>query len=40
MNQLTYHVSSLKLKKSGLILKNDITKDIKDTLNLFKNIKN
>ena len=40
MNQLSYHVSSLKLKKSGLVLKTDITKDIKDTLNLFKNINN
>ena len=40
MNQLTYHVSPLKLKKSGLVLKTDINKDIKDTLNLFKNINN
>lgn len=40
MNQLTYHVSPLKLKKSGLTLKTDISKDIKDTLNLFRNIKN
>ena len=40
MNQLTYQVSPLKLKKSGLILKTDITRDIKETLNLFKNINN
>lgn len=40
MNQLTYHVSPLKLKKSRLVLKTDINKDIKDTLNLFKNINN
>ena len=40
MNQLTYHVSPLKLKKSGLILKTDISKDIRDTLSLFKNIHN
>ena len=40
MNQLTYHVSPLKLKNAGLILKTDISKDIKDTLNLFKNINN
>jgi len=40
MNQLTYHVSPLKLKNSGLILNTDIGKDIKDTINLFKNINN
>ena len=40
MNQLTYHVSPLKLKNSGLTLKTDISKDIKETLNLFKNISN
>ena len=40
MNQLTYHVSPLKLKNSGLTLKTDISKDIKETLSLFKNISN
>lgn len=40
MNQLTYHVSPLKLKNSGLILNTDIGKDIKDTINLFNNINN
>ncbi len=38
MNQLSYHVSSLKLERSGLKLKNNLDKDIKDTLYLLKNI--
>ena len=40
MNQLTYHVSSLKLKRSGLNLTSNIDRDIRDTLNLFKSINN
>ena len=38
MNQLSYHVSQNKLKKFGLILNHDIEKDIKDTINLLRNI--
>ena len=38
MNQLSYHVSSLKLEKCGLKLKNNLDKDIKNTLQLLKNI--
>tara|TARA_Y100001936_G_scaffold247837_1_gene294503 strand:+ start:243 stop:1166 length:924 start_codon:yes stop_codon:yes gene_type:complete len=38
MNQLSYHVSQKKLNKEGLVLNSDIEKDIKDTLNLLKNI--
>ena len=38
MNQLSYHVDNKKLKKLGLILNNDIEKDIKETLNLFKSL--
>ncbi len=38
MNQLSYHVSQKKLNKFGLILNNDIEKDIKDTINLLRNI--
>ena len=37
-NRLSYHVSSIKLEKSGLTLKNNLDKDIKDTLYLLKNI--
>tara|TARA_B100000900_G_scaffold66710_1_gene51919 strand:+ start:370 stop:1293 length:924 start_codon:yes stop_codon:yes gene_type:complete len=38
MNQLSYHVSSEKLKKNGLHLNGKIDKDIKQTLNLLQNI--
>ena len=38
MNQLSYHVSSSKLKKSGLKLGNNLDKEIKETLQLLKNI--
>ncbi len=38
MNQLSYHVSNLKLTKAGLKLGNNLDKDIKDTLILLKNI--
>jgi len=38
MNQLSYHVSKEKLNKEGLKLNNKIVIDIKDTLNLLKNI--
>jgi nucleoside-diphosphate-sugar epimerase len=38
MNQLSYYVSSSKLKKSGLKLGNNLDKDIKETLQLLKNI--
>ncbi len=38
MNQLSYHVSKEKLNKEGLVLNSDIEKDIKDTINLLKNI--
>ena len=40
MNQLSFHVSSKKLQNEGLKLNSNIEKDIKDTLGLFKNIKN
>ena len=40
MNQLTFNVSSEKLRKAGLSLNADIKTDIKDTLHLFRNIKN
>jgi len=40
MNQLSFHVSSKKLQNAGLKLNSNIEKDIKDTLGLFKNIKN
>ena len=39
MNQLSYHVSKDKLKKEGLILNNKIENDIKQTLNILKNLK-
>ena len=38
MNQLSYHVSSEKLKKNGLHLKGKIDKDIQQTLKLLENI--
>lgn len=38
MNQLSYHVDNTKLKKLGLNLNNSIEKDVKETLNLFKNL--
>ena len=38
MNQLSYHVSSKKLNDAGLILRNKIDNDIKDTLKLLGNI--
>ena len=38
MNQLSYHVDNRKLLKKGLSLSNKIENDIKDTLNLLKNI--
>ena len=38
MNQLSYHVSQKKLNNEGLTLKSDIEKDIKETINLLKNI--
>ena len=38
MNQLSYHVDKNKLNKEGLNLKNKISDDIKDTINLLKNI--
>ena len=37
LNQLSYHVDQAKIKKNGLKLKSDITIDIKNTLDLFKN---
>ena len=38
MNQLSYHVENKKLKKKGLRLNSKIKLDIKETLNLFKNL--
>ncbi len=38
MNQLSYHVSQKKLNKEGLVLKTNIEKDIKETIELLKNI--
>ena len=40
MNQLSYHVDDQKIKKKGLVLKSNIDVDIKDTLLLFKYLKN
>ena len=40
MNQLSYHVDNKKLKNFGIDLNSDIQKDIDDTLNLFKYLKN
>ena len=36
MNQLSYHVSDDKLKSRGLILKENLDKDIKNTLEILK----
>ena len=38
LNQLSYHVDQSKIQKYGLKLNADITLDIKNTINLFKNI--
>ena len=38
MNQLSYHVDGKKINKLGLRLNSSIETDIKNTLNLFKNI--
>ena len=38
MNQLSYHVDKKKLQNEGLFLQNKIEIDIKNTLNLLKNI--
>ena len=38
MNQLSYHVSKKKIENEGLILKQNIENDIKDTLKLLGNI--
>ena len=38
MNQLSYHVSNKKLSKAGLILRNNLDKDIRNTLKLLSNI--
>jgi nucleoside-diphosphate-sugar epimerase len=40
MNQLSYHVDDQKIKDKGLVLKSNIDVDIKDTLSLFKYLKN
>ena len=40
MNQLSYPVADQKIKNKGLILKSNIDVDIKDTLLLFKYLKN
>mgnify|MGYP005639708887 FL=1 len=37
LNQLSYHVDQSKIQKRGLILNSDITNDIKETIDLFKN---
>ena len=37
LNQLSYHVDQKKIQKRGLILNSDITNDIKETIDLFKN---
>jgi len=39
MNKLSYMVSNEKIKKEGFFLSNNINKEIKDTINLFRNIK-
>jgi len=39
MNQLSYHVDKTKLSKRGVVLNSNLDFEIKDTLNLFKNIK-
>jgi len=38
MNQLSYHVDNKKLSEQGLQLSHKIENDIKDTINLLKNI--
>ena len=38
MNQLSYHVDNKKLSKNGLKLSNKIEDDIKETINLLRNI--
>ncbi len=38
MNQLSYHVENKKLKKLGLTLNSAIKKDIKETLDIFKDL--
>ena len=40
MNKLSYHVDDQKIKNKGLILKSNIDVDIKNTLLLFKYLKN
>ena len=40
MNRVNYVVSTKKLKSAGLNLNSEILTDIKNTINLFKNIKN
>ena len=40
MNQLSYKVSRKKIEKKGFVFKNFISKDIKNTLKIFKNVKN
>ena len=40
MNQLSYHVDDQKIKDKGLVLKSNIDVYIKDTLSLFKYLKN
>jgi nucleoside-diphosphate-sugar epimerase len=40
MNQLSYHVDDQKIKDKGLVLKANIDVDIKNTLSLFKYLKN
>ena len=39
MNQLSYHVDKTKLNNMGIILKNKIETDIKDTIKILNNIK-
>ena len=38
MNQLSYHVDNKKLSAQGLRLSNKIENDIKDSINLLRNI--
>ena len=38
MNHLSYYVSNKKLNKAGLILRNNLDKDIRNTLKLLRNI--
>jgi len=38
INQLSYKVDDSKIKSKGLILNSNLEKDIKETLNLFKNV--